>query len=61
MVFAISMIFALALITMTTVVMTVFAVLLMQRLLGLGQFSGQVHALADAFRADQAQSSRAIS
>jgi hypothetical protein len=46
--------------------MRIFAMLLMQRLLGLRQFSrqvlsGQVHASADAFRADRARASRAIS
>lgn len=56
-VFMFSMIFAFVLITMTTVVMTVFAMLLMRWMLGRGRIASRVP--ADTFRADDAQVSRA--
>jgi hypothetical protein len=60
MVFALSMIFAFALIAMTTVVMTILALLLMRWMLGLGRFLWHVHTPTGAFIEVEGQASRAI-
>ncbi|MGA7848670.1 MAG: hypothetical protein WCA13_06140 [Terriglobales bacterium] len=61
MVFMLSMIFAFALIAMTTVAMTIFAVLLMRWMLEFDRSLCHAHMSAEAFRNDEAQASRAIS
>jgi hypothetical protein len=64
MAFVLSMIFAFVLVAMTTVFMTIFAMLLMRWMLGLGQAldrMGRVHTPSESFRADEVPASRAIS
>jgi hypothetical protein len=60
MAFMFSMIFAFALIAMTTVVATILAVLLMRWMLELGRFAGRVRASTDAFLEVEGRAPRAI-
>jgi hypothetical protein len=60
MAFMISMIFAFTLIAVTTVVTTLFAVLLVRWMLQLGGFLSLVRASANAFLEVEGQASRAI-
>jgi hypothetical protein len=58
-----SMIIAFALITMTTVVVTIFAMLLMRWMLGLGQAVCRVQTAGDSVcaEADEVRASRSVS